>query len=329
MWPVFFLGVVVLAVARHCYVRFIVRPGELRERTLPNGMKAFGCSGDLFEDFVYRENFVDRTYLSNGIKVDANSMVLDVGANIGLFTLSLLKQYPGIHIHCIEPVPVLYEACRQNAARAAQSPGDVVCHNVGLGAAEGIVPFRYNAQASATSGMFKNSAVLIPRNLRLTSWLAAVLDDGVVGGVLPKAIGMLPPLLRRPFLGPLVAFVSAPVWLVIGLFHFAGQLPAKKFDAKITTLDSIVTNHKIGKIDLVKIDVEGAELMVMKSISKDAFSRMQQIVIEVHDIDDRTNVLTAMLKENGFDVKKSEGESLATQNLFRLDTLYAFRQSPQ
>jgi hypothetical protein len=56
---------------------------------------------------------------------------------------------------------------------------------------------------------------------------------------------------------------------------------------------------------------------------------MQQIVIEVHDIDDRTNVLTAMLKENGFDVKKSEGESLATQNLFRLDTLYAFRQSPQ
>jgi hypothetical protein len=90
--------------------------------------------------------------------------------------------------------------------------------------------------------------------------------------------------------------------------------------------DSIIKNHNIDKIDLVKIDVEGAELMVMKSISKEAFSRIKQIVIEVHDIDDRTNVLTSMLREHGFNVKKSERESLETQNLFRLDTLYAVRQ---
>lgn len=289
-------------------------------------MKAFGCSGDLFEDFVYRENFVDRTYLSGGVKVDETSLVVDVGANIGLFTMSLLKQYPGIRVHCIEPVPTLFEACRQNAARNAKSPTDVVCHNVGLGDAEGTVPFSYNAQASATSGMFKKSAVLIPRSRRPTLWLAAVLDDGVVGGVLPRAVGVLPPLLRTPVLGLLIAVVLTPVWIVLGVFHLSGQLPSKTFDAKITTLDNIVKTHNIDKIDLLKVDVEGAELMVMKSISKDAFSRIRQVVIEVHDIDDRTNVLTTMLRENGFDVKKSEGESLATQNLFRLDTLYAFRQ---
>jgi FkbM family methyltransferase len=325
MWPFLLLGLVVFAVARHCYVRFIVRPGTIRERTLPNGMKAFGCSGDLFEDFVYRENFVDRTYLSHGITVDSKSTVLDVGANIGLFTMSLLKAYPGIRIHCIEPVPVLYNACRQNAARTARAPEDVVCHNVALGDSEGSVPFRYNAQASATSGMFKTSAVLIPRSRRVTSWLAAVLDDGVLGGVLPGFVKVLPPILRAPVVGPVVAIVLIPVWVVLGIFHFAGQLPAQKFDAKITTLDSIIKNHNIEKADLVKVDVEGAELMVMKSISKEAFSRIKQIVIEVHDIDDRTNVLTSMLREHGFNVKKSERESLETQNLFRLDTLYAVR----
>lgn len=326
MWPFLVFGVVVLVVARHFYVRFVVRPGTLRERTLPNGMKVFGCSGDLFEDFVYRENFVDRTYLSNGIHVDEGSMVLDVGANIGLFTMSLLKAYPGIRVHCIEPVPVLYSACCRNVAGAARSPEDVVCHNVALGASEGMVPFRYNAQASATSGMFKTSVVLIPRSWRVTSWLAALLDDGVVGGVLPRFVGVLSPVLRLPVVGLVIAVALTPVWVALGLFHFAGQLPAQKFDAKLTTLDSIVKKHNIEKIDLAKIDVEGAELMVMQSISKEAFSRIRQIVVEVHDIDDRTNVITSMLREHGFDVKKSERESLATQNLFRLDTLYAVRR---
>jgi hypothetical protein len=326
MWLAFPVGLLILAVVRQCYVRFVVRPGRIRERTFPNGMTAFGCSGDLFEDFVYRENFVDKTYLSQGIKVDENSMVLDVGSNIGLFTLSLLKQYPGIRVHCMEPVPTLYEACRQNAAKAARSPTDVVCHNVGLGDSETTVPFSYNAQASATSGMFTKRDVLIPRSMSPTLWLAAVLDDGVIGGVLPKSVGVLPPLLRTPVLGYLIALLLLPVWIVLGVFHLSGQVPSQKFDAKITTLDSIVKQHNIGTIDLLKVDVEGAELMVMKSISKDVFAKVRQVVIEVHDIDGRTNLLTSMLQEHGFDVKKSDRESLATQNLFRLDTLYAFKR---
>ena len=325
MWVALLLFLAVLA-ARHCYLRFVVRPGTLRSRTLPNGLNIVGCSGDLFEDFVYRENFVDRAYLRHGIQADANSLVVDVGANIGLFALSLLKQYPGIRVHCIEPVPVLFDACRQNTAQAGKSPGDVVCHNVALGEREGTASFRYNAQASGTSGLFEGKAVFIPRTLRLTTWLAAMLEDGVVGGVLPRAVGVLPPLLRAPVVGMVLAVALVPVWVVLGLFHLAGQVPVQRFETRLTTLDRIVKDNQIETVDLMKIDVEGAELMVLKSISREAFSRIRQIVIEVHDIDDRTRVITEMLKENGFDVTRDTERGLAVNNLFRLDTLYAVRR---
>jgi Methyltransferase FkbM domain len=327
IWLVVLLVVVALAVVRQCYVRFVVRPGTLRNRTLPNGMKIVGTSGDMFESFVFHENFVERTYLKGGITVGPTSVVLDIGANIGLFTLSLLEQFPGIKIHCIEPVPALFNALTQNTAAASKVKGDVVCHNVALADREGTATFTYNPQASATSGMFKGSTVFVPRQLGLSSWVAALLDDGVIGGVLPKSFAVFPPLFRKPVVGTLLALALAPVWLVAGIFHLAGQVPSVKFETKTTTLDRILKDHQLEKLDLVKLDVEGAELMVLQSISDDAFSRIQQIVIEVHDIENRTQVVTEMLQKRGFEVKQGQDERLATQSLLRIDTLYAQRRA--
>lgn len=310
---------------RHVYVRFYVCPGTLYARRLPNGMDIVGCSGDTLEDIVYHENFEDRTYFRSGVKVDASSYVIDVGANIGLFALSLLKDFPGIKISCVEPVPVLFEACKQNVTRYSLNATDVKCHNVGLGEKECTVPFTYCPQASAMSGQFEDKDVLVAKDKRITSWIAAVLEDGATGGVLPQCVKSVTSLLRGP-MGTLVAMVLIPAWILLAIWYAAGTMPRQKFMATITTLDHILKKDGIAQVDLLKVDVEGAELLVMKSISREAFSRIRQIVVEVHDIDNRTNLITTMLKENGFVVSKEEEEHLATHKLLHLDTLYAIRK---
>lgn len=49
------------------------------------------------------------------------------------------------------------------------------------------------------------------------------------------------------------------------------------------TLDSIVASHELDKIDLLKIDCEGAEYNIIFNTSKHLFDRIQRIVIETHD----------------------------------------------
>ena len=50
----------------------------------------------------------------------------------------------------------------------------------------------------------------------------------------------------------------------------------------VTTLDNIAKSLSIDKIDLLKLDVEGAELMVLKK-AKETLSITKRIVMEVHD----------------------------------------------
>ena len=54
-------------------------------RVLPNGLPV-GFVSSLDLDFLYDEIFVSQIYLQHGVALKAGDVVLDVGANIGLFT---------------------------------------------------------------------------------------------------------------------------------------------------------------------------------------------------------------------------------------------------
>ena len=58
--------------------------------TLPNGMHLL-CGSPTESRFIYNEVFVQRCYSRHGIRVRAGDTVVDVGANVGLFTLFLLR----------------------------------------------------------------------------------------------------------------------------------------------------------------------------------------------------------------------------------------------
>ncbi|CAK0762025.1 hypothetical protein CVIRNUC_002916 [Coccomyxa viridis] len=84
--------------------------------TLPNGWRvSHGSPAEA--SFIYREIFEERCYMQHGIRVHDGSICVDVGANVGFFTLFLLGGFgggvPRLVISC-EPAPATSELLRRN-----------------------------------------------------------------------------------------------------------------------------------------------------------------------------------------------------------------------
>jgi FkbM family methyltransferase len=66
---------------------------------------------------VARAIFVDRTYLPRGMEIPEDGVVLDVGANIGCFTLQAARLARRGRVFAWEPEPGNFEMLRDNLAR--------------------------------------------------------------------------------------------------------------------------------------------------------------------------------------------------------------------
>ncbi|WP_188990732.1 FkbM family methyltransferase [Saccharopolyspora thermophila] len=82
----------------------------------------FGCympeSGDTTEiKFIYSEIFRGNCYLRGGLALHDDAVVVDVGANVGLFTLYVKQRWPRARVVAIEPMPRTYEALLANLDR--------------------------------------------------------------------------------------------------------------------------------------------------------------------------------------------------------------------
>src|SRR5687767_9203222 len=98
------------------------------------------ASSTMDANFIYREIFQEGTY--DSLQLPAGSLVVDVGAHIGLFLLYVKKRYPGAHVLVFEPSPITAQMLRQNIEMHGLS--DVQLHEVALGAVpERGVPFAY------------------------------------------------------------------------------------------------------------------------------------------------------------------------------------------
>jgi len=78
--------------------------------------------------------------------------------------------------------------------------------------------------------------------------------------------------------------------------------PSKTFNCKTTTLDSLVSQLEIDHVDLVKVDVEGAEYSVLKGainlLRKRAVSRW---IVEIHSLAEfNLPMIILLLKTNGY-----------------------------
>ncbi|CAM9981403.1 unnamed protein product, partial [Choristocarpus tenellus] len=77
----------------------------------PSGM-VFEYLDEAEAEFLYEEVFVRRSYLKHGLTVGNGDVVVDCGANIGLFSLQCLGEAQGVI--AFEPIPAIYDVLVRN-----------------------------------------------------------------------------------------------------------------------------------------------------------------------------------------------------------------------
>jgi FkbM family methyltransferase len=246
----------------------------LQRITLPDQAKIWAPSA--FETAVlYREIVTQRTYQLHGIRVDDGAVVFDIGANVGLFGVHLARTIPGVRIHAFEPIPDLFEALSRNLAEHAP---DARAHNVGIADRAGEAVFEVDRFATMAATMhpdvFERAA---KRDASAFAWASAGLAD--VDKVAPQwwTSGM-----RKGLTTPGVRVAA-----LLLLAPFAAMLRVRKWmylarrRCPLQTLSAVLTESGESTVDLVKIDVEGAEEEVLAGIAEDDWGRLRQFVIEV------------------------------------------------
>ncbi len=263
----------------------------LPEITLSNGKKIY-CLRRSEVHFVHQHI---QEYYKNGIKLQAGDTVFDVGANIGLFTLSSWEQCkPNGAVYAFEPIPAVFNILKQNIRR--YNLDNVKLFPYGISRENGTLTFTYYPRVSVISTAYPEG------------WEEDIIGifvdnpDGWPGFI--RCIRWLPRFLRTVIIGNMIKYF----------------LKMEKVDSNIVTISHVIREHNIQRIDLLKVDVEKSELDVFMGIEDQDWLKIKQIVAEVHHrVDESIN----LLKNHGFNNITVEQE-LGYKNS-KIFNLYALR----
>lgn len=100
--------------------------------TFPSDFQCATNSSPIETELIYNEVFGSKDYFRGAVRLSDGDTIVDVGANVGVFTLYLTRSLKNPTIHAIEPVPDTYQVLEENIARFSHS--DVRLYNVALGA---------------------------------------------------------------------------------------------------------------------------------------------------------------------------------------------------
>lgn len=233
-------------------------------------------------DFLYREIFGNNAYLRHGIALPDRACIIDVGANIGMFSLYAVRQSPQAQVFAVEPVTELCSAIRANAYIHGAS---ITVLNCAVGSAPGTANFTYYPNNTVMSGYFGDPAE----------------DQGTLRAYLEKAHGIE----TNDVLNRLTA----------------ERLTSEQRTCPVITLTQLVERERISHIDLLKIDVEKAEQDVLAGMDARLWPMVAQIVIEVHDIEGRVDRIASELRSHGFTVTIDHDPELISTHCFTLTGL--------
>ena len=250
---------------------------------LPNGLQIVHINKNE-TDLLYRDIFIDESYVKCGISLSDGDVILDIGANIGLFTLYISQKLPEARIYAFEPVAPIFEKLKMNTELHGVN---AKVFNYGASDQTKEAKITYYPRASAMSGIYadtKEEANLMMEFLsNQDSSLAEYADD-----------------------------------------FLEGRFESESFNARFKRLSDILRENEINSVDLLKIDVEKSELDVLLGIDYGDWHKIKQIVIEIHDIEDRLKKISELLIDKGYEINIEQELLLEHTNLYNL---YAIRRS--
>lgn len=235
-------------------------------------------------------------YLKHGIQILDGDVVFDVGANVGVFAVRVMQKASNVKVFCFEPIPEIAAALTANAN--LHGKGNMVVIQEGVSSQLGEATFTYfpNTPALSTAhpeqwdenpGAFKDAVKSTMKNppdsMRWMRWIPTVFSG------------------------------------VIAHFLIRGR---RTVNCKLTTIEEVMKQHQLDRIDLLKVDCEGAEWDTLLGIGSENWFKIKSMVIEVHDENGRLENVKNLLLDKGFSrqvVEQEEGlENSKMYNLFAI-----------
>ncbi|WP_308723310.1 FkbM family methyltransferase [Paenibacillus polysaccharolyticus] len=259
------------------------------KKRLHNGIEIYQ-NNEGETEFLYNEIFQKEMYFKHGITLPDHGTVMDVGANIGMFTLYVSNK-SNCRVYAFEPLPPTFKLLEMNT----NSLPRVTTVNVGLSNEIKEAEFAYFPTMSTDSVQIRYRENH-DQDLRygLINHYRDHFDD--------------PRMLNR----------------------FVDQLMSPKFlneqihRCKLTTISEMIHYYDMNAIDLLKIDVEKSEFEVLEGIEPEDWGKIRQIVMEVHGLDgEQISRLENIFLTNGFNVVIDYYEDLNIPNYFNV---YALNQ---
>lgn len=258
--------------------------GDLHE--FPGGLQIAHLNA-YESNYLYKEIFIDRAYLRHGIELPEGAVVFDIGANVGLFTLFVKQQITDARIFAFEPSPEALNCLRANVR--AYAPNTVVLE-YGAGEKDGVANFTFYPNSSVFSSFAADEQT----------------DATAIRAVI------------RNMLVQSGEYESALVEEVADQF-MQGRMDTQIHTCALRSISSVIDEHGIERIDLLKIDAEKAELDILNGISDEHWPLIRQLVVEVHEQEHPTlPKVLQILEKKGFECVVEEESWLATSGLYNI-----------
>ncbi|MFF7353724.1 FkbM family methyltransferase [Streptomyces filipinensis] len=224
-------------------------------------------------------------YFAHGIECRPGATVLDVGANIGVFSAAVYERLDGdVRIYAFEPVPPLHATLDRNAREFFD--GRLTALPYGLASREDELDFSYVPAATIFSSSSRDQGNIEAERRRVTASVVEMIRQGGLG-----------PVLRR---------VPAPLLTLLVSRKLRVMRRLETHRVKVRPLSSALDEQGIDHIDLLKIDVEGAELDVLKGIEERHWPLVRQAVVEVERWQQNHGTVCEILRTHGFAVSTEQ-----------------------
>ncbi len=247
---------------------------RMQRTKLPNGMEITAARSEE-ATLMYGEV---GAYVKHGLTLEPGAVIVDVGANIGIFSLWAYDQCDGqISVYAFEPIPAIFRLLEANFKHIDHQR--LKAFNVGLSAAPEIARFAYYPNATFASTAYPDSP---QADRQLTETLLA------------RSLHQLPPALA--WIRGLPSLVRQPIIQLLARYINQRQFVT----CELQTLSQVIRHQQIERIDFLKIDAEKSELDVLHGLEADDWAKVQQVFAEVHNRDGRLQAIRDLLQHQQF-----------------------------
>jgi FkbM family methyltransferase len=203
--------------------------------------------------FLKKEIFRKRRYHRDGFEIRPNDTIIDIGANMGMFTMWAAPQAPKGRVVAIEPMNV------------------IDCLDVNV---------RLNEIKNVTT---VNAAV--GRDGDVLEFL-----DYPSFNIITHQVGVRPAMITR---------------FLIRLLLFGRRVEPVPVRAPCVSLGTVMDELDLEVVDYLKIDCEGGEYEIFRTLADEHWGRIRRIAMEFHELQPghRHNELVELLEAQGFEVE--------------------------